>query len=134
MNHPSSRAQFLLAYDCPHELVRVEAALHQRLHLVISCKPYRSSGCGVAVLCRQKLVRGKIDTGLVGCGSYPRLGSDQHGNDEVRLGGFDRAEQRVGIDRVNHGRTNGLQPPRLPDQLLVMMTAIATIRLSYASR
>jgi hypothetical protein len=88
----------------------------------------------VAVLCRQKLVWGKIDTGLMGCGSYPRLGSDQHGNDKVRLGGFDRAEQRAGIDRVNHGRTNGLQPPRLPDQLLVMMTAIATIRLSYASR
>jgi hypothetical protein len=68
---------------------------------------------------------------MIRSGSDLGGGSDQHGNDEICFGIRDCPEQRAGIDRMNHGGPNRLQVRRLPDDVLVMVAALAKIKRCF---
>jgi hypothetical protein len=106
--------------DRAHEFVGVEAAFHQRLDLAIARERYALRRGRVAMLRRHELVAGKIELGLFRCGSNFGLGSDENGDDEPFLGGFNRAEQRHSVDRVDHRCTDRRQPTCFLDELSVV--------------
>ena len=106
----------------------MEAALHQRLDLVVVSEFNRLSGRGVAVLCRHEFISGDFYLGLIRCRPDRGEGAEQHGNDEIRFGDPDCAKQGVGIDLVNHSTPDGLQGHRPPDEPLVMVTTFARSR------
>ena len=104
--HAPSGMQLFLVDDRAHEFVGVEAALHQRFHLAVACQRDRLGRCRVAVLRRHKLIGGEVELGLFRCGPDLGLGSDQDWDDELFLGGFDRAKQRNRVDWMDHGRAD----------------------------
>ena len=72
MTHAPSRAEPLFVHDRTHELVGMEAALHQRLDLVVASEFNRLSGRGVAVLGRHEFISGDFYLGPICC--RPDLG------------------------------------------------------------
>ena len=76
-----------------------------------------AAGGRVAVFGSDDFVGRKIDRrGRGGCADLG-LRTDQHRDDQLRLGGVHRAEQRGRIDRMDDGGTDRLQPPAQLDQL-----------------
>ena len=68
-------------------------------------------GCrGVAVLRRHEFIAGEIELGRLRRGADFALRPDQDGNDELCLGGLDRADQRNRVDGVDDGRADRLSP------------------------
>lgn len=111
--------------DRTHEFVGVQAALHQRLDLVVASECNCLSGRGMTLLCWHKFISRDFYLGPIRCRSDLGGGSDQHGNDEIRFGGLDCAKQGVTIDWMNHGSPERLQGLRLLDEVPVMMATFA---------
>src|SRR5208282_872591 len=86
----------------------------------ISASTLRSRRSGVAMFGRYQFIAGKIELGLLRCGSDLGLRPDQDGDDEFFLGGFDRAKQRNRIDRMHDSRADRCQPTCLFDEFLVV--------------
>ena len=107
--HAPGGMKLFLVDDRAHEFVGMEAALHQRLDLAIARQRDRLGRRRVAMFRRHEFIAGEVELGLFRGGSDFGLGPDQDGNDELLLGGFDRAQQRNRVDRMDDGRADRLQ-------------------------
>ena len=131
MANASSRTELFLVNDRTHEFVGMEAALHQRLNPVVASEFNRLSSRSVAVLRWHEFISGDFYFGLIRCGSDLGGGSDQHGNDEICFGSLDCTKQGIRINRMNHGGPDRLQGHRAPDEVLVMVVALAKIKRGF---
>ena len=120
--HAPRGAQLFLVDDRAHEFVGMEAAFHQRLDLVVARQRDGLRRGGVAVLGRHKFVGGEVEFGRRRSRADFCLGSDQHRDDELFLGGFDGAEQRDRIHRMDDSSADRRQPARFLDEVLVVST------------
>jgi hypothetical protein len=105
--------------DGAHQLVGVQAAFHQELAAPLANERDALGGRLVAVRGVDDLVAADVD--LVRgrrCGDF-RARSDQDGNDDPELGGFDRAAQRGLVAGMHHDGLGGRDLFRLCDQPLV---------------
>ena len=100
---PARTEAGLLGDDLLHELIGVEAPLHERLDLTRPRHGDGPLGGLVAVARRHESVRPEVDRLRRGGGADPRLGADEHGDDEPGLRGVDRSQERVPIHRVDDG-------------------------------
>ena len=66
----------------------MERALHQRLDLAGAGHGDGLGGCGLAVLCRNDLVRRQIELSQRGGGANLGLRPDQNRRNEIDAGGF----------------------------------------------
>ena len=93
--------------DRGHQLVGVQAALHQRLDLAGARHLDRLLGGGMAVLDGDDAVGRDVDALGRRRGADLRLGPDQHRHDEPAPRRLDRAEQRVAVAGMDDGGGTG---------------------------
>ena len=93
-----------LGNDLVHELVGVEAALHQRVDLAAARHGHGELGSLVAVARGHEPIGGEVDGFRRGDGADLRFGADEHRNDEAGARRLDRAQQRAPVDRMDDGR------------------------------
>ena len=96
-----------------HQLVGVQAALHQHLDLAGGGQLGGAGGGGVAVLDRLDARVAQIQPGLLGQRADLRLRADQPRHDQAAPGGGQRAGQRGGVAGMHHAALHR----RLPGQI-----------------
>jgi len=87
-----------------HELIGVEAALHQQLALACVDQFDSLVGCGFAMLRVHKFAAANIQTALLCHARNPLDGSNQNRIDDAELGGFKTAAQRRLVAWMNQDR------------------------------
>ena len=92
-----------------HELIRMERTLHQRLDLAGAGHGDGLSRRGLAVLCRNDLVRRQIELSQRGGGANLGLRPNQNRRNEIDAGGFHGAKQRWRVDRVDNRGTDWIE-------------------------
>ena len=115
------------AHHLGHQLVGVEAALHQRLGLACPHELDRSRRRGVAVRRVDQLVARDVELELLRHGLDLRLRSDEDGLDQPELRGVDRAGERALVARVRDRHGHRLDRLRGLDQPLIFFVAHADL-------
>ena len=104
-------------HDGPHDLVGVQAPLHEGLHLARTGQFDGLCGRGVAVLRGYDPVGRKIDLRLLGRLPDLVLGPDKHRDDEAAAGRLDGAHEGIPVAGVRNGAGNGLATLAALDEL-----------------
>ena len=103
-----------------HDLVGVQAPLHQHLGLAFACQANGGFGRRHAVRRIDDFEGGDVDPELGRDRRDARAGPDQDRTDQAQLRGFDGAAQRALVAGMRHGAGRRRQPLAAGDQGIVL--------------
>jgi hypothetical protein len=123
--YPPGGAQAAIdVYHCMHKLVRMERSFHQRFDLAGAGHGDGLHRRGVAVLCRNDLVRRQIELSLRGGGADLSFRTNQHWHDKFGTSCFHGAEQRRRINRMDNRGTDWIETACHLDQAFIASTLL----------
>ena len=105
-------------HDRGHQLVRMQAAFHQRVHLAAAGHRRGFLGGGVAVRHVDAFDAGEVDLRLRGGGLQLGARGNQHGPDDAGVTCVDGAGETEGVARVDHRHAHRLHRAHVRDQAL----------------
>jgi hypothetical protein len=120
--YPARGAQAGIAlHHRGHQLVGVQAPLHQRLGLALAHELHRGLRRGDAVRRVDDRDAGEVDAALLGDRADARRGADQERDDQAHLRRRHRALERRRVARMRHRRRRRRQGLAGVDQALVFL-------------